>query len=411
MNHETFHNGNQEDIENGNTVNISGGKTTTIKSGSDNLTISNGNLIVKTNTNGNFIEETTTSTYVNTHHTYFGNSNVINGDYSIGLGQGIKTSSNYNVTIGKYNKDEASYFSVGIGTSNDNRKNAFWIATYDNLNQNGTAYFSNTVYAFTNKYDPNVYPNNKEDKGWSNLISFDLYRNSYNKLYSTTIDKINSLTYNVVNVKSIDNISRDSINNTLHWTTHTFNPDNREWTEDSTHTLTIPGVNSSQAGLISAEDKRRLDSIKGFTTSDGNTHQYTFNENHTKGDNIHSFHLNTNGTISYTGWTQQFHYTNDATNVSLSYTHYTGNNSTIYIPKLNDGTTLNQVDQPTGNKAGIMTAAQYNDLIKRITLLEKRCIWKSTLTNNKSTYLWSGTLTDFNNLSSYPENTTFIITN
>ena len=411
LNHETFHSGNKEDIENGNTVNVSGGRTTTIKSGSDKLTITNGNLIIKTSTNGNFVEETATSTYINTNHTYFGNSNTINGNYSVGLGQGIKISSNHNVSIGKYNKDESSYFSIGIGTSDTIRKNAFWVAAYDNVNQNGTAYFSNTVYAFTNKYDPNVYTSNKEDKSWSNLISFDLYRNSYNKLYSTAIDKINSLTNNVVNVKSIDSISRDSVNNTLHWTTHTFNPNSREWSENTKNVLTIPGVNSTQAGLISADDKNRLDSIKGFTTSDGKTHQYTFNENHSKGDNIHSFHLNTDGTISYTGWTQQFHYANDATNVSLSYTHYVGNNSTIYIPKLNNGTTFEQVDNPAGDKAGIMTAAQYNNLIKRITLLEKQCIWKSSLANNNSTYMWSGTLSDFNNLESYPKDTTFIITN
>ena len=139
-------------------------------------------------------------------------------------------------------------------------------------------------------------------------------------------------------------------------------------------------------------------------------YEYNFNENHTKGDNLHSFHINTDGTIGYTGWTQGFKYTNNASTVTLSYTHYTGNDSSINIPVLNDGNTINQ-GSANASKAGIVTADQYNKIVSRLTYLEKWCMWQSGLPNNKSTYIWSGTLAQFNSLTSKPENTTFIISN
>lgn len=127
-------------------------------------------------------------------------------------------------------------------------------------------------------------------------------------------------------------------------------------------------------------------------------------------DNLHNLTLKGDNTISYTGWTQGFKYTNNANTVTLSYTHYVGSDSSINIPVLNNGTTINQTGG-NASTAGVMTADQYNKLVDRITKLEKECIWKSALAGNGSTYLWSGSLSDFNALTSKPTNTTFIITN
>lgn len=353
----------------------------------------------------------TRSTYVETVHTYIGDktNTYISGNYSVGLGQGIKISSYTNVSTGKYNKDEASYFAVGIGTSDTNRKNAFWISQGTTAGTNGVAYFSNNTYVYGNTYDPSQYPNNKEDKSWSAVVTYNMYRNSYTHLYNTIDDKFATFGTGTYFTYSIDGLTYTPTTNVLHWKTQIFDKANNNWPKQS-YSFTFTQANHTNAGVMSAEDKRRLDSIKGFTYNNGNTHEYNFNENHTKGDNLHSFHINTDGTIGYTGWTQGFKYTNNASTVTLSYTHYTGNNSSINIPVLNDGNTINQ-GSANASKAGIVTADQYNKIVSRLTYLEKWCMWQSGLPNNKSTYIWSGTLSQFNSLTSKPENTTFIISN
>lgn len=353
----------------------------------------------------------TRSTYIETVHTYIGDkaNTVINGNYSVGLGQGIKVSSNTNVSTGKYNKDEVSYFAVGIGTSNTNRKNAFWISQGNTAGTNGVGYFSNNTYVYGNTFDPGQYPNNKEDKSWSAVVTYNMYRNSYTYMYNTMNDKFNTFGSGTYFTKSIDGLTYTPTTNVFHWTTQTFENSDNSWPYKS-YSFTFTQANHTNAGVMSAEDKRRLDSIKGFTYDDGNTHEYKFNENHTKGDNLHSFHINTDGTIGYTGWTQGFKYTNNASTVTLSYTHYTGNDSSINIPVLNNGNTINQ-GSANASKAGIVTADQYNKIVSRLTYLEKWCMWQSGLPNNKSTYIWSGTLAQFNSLTSKPENTTFIISN
>ena len=338
-----------------------------------------------------------------------GHETRISGNYSVGLGQGIKVSSNTNVSTGKFNKDEASYFAVGIGISDTNRKNAFWISQGTTAGTNGVSYFSNNTYVYGNTYDPSQYPNNKEDKSWSVAVTYNMYRNSYTYLYNTIDDKFATFGTGTYFTHSIDGLTYTPTTNVFHWKTQIFDKDNNIWPKQS-YSFTFTQANHTNAGVMSAEDKRRLDSIKGFTYDNGNTHEYNFNENHTKGDNLHSFHINTDGTIGYTGWTQGFKYTNNESTVTLSYTHYTGNDSSINIPVLNDGNTINQ-GSANASKAGIVTADQYNKIVSRLTYLEKWCMWQSGLPNNKSTYIWSGTLAQFNSLTSKPENTTFIISN
>ena len=134
----------------------------------------------------------TRSAYLETVHAYIGdNTNTaIDGNYSVGLGQGIKVSSDTNVTVGKYNKDEASYFAVGIGTDDVNRKNAFWISQSNDAGSNGICYFSDNNYVYGNTYDPGQYPDNKEDKSWSPVVTYNMYRNSYECLYNIITNKI-----------------------------------------------------------------------------------------------------------------------------------------------------------------------------------------------------------------------------
>ena len=212
----------------------------------------------------------TRSTYVETVHTYIGDktNTVINGNYSVGLGQGIKVSSNTNVSTGKYNKDEASYFAVGIGTSDTNRKNAFWISQGTTTGTNGVGYFSNNTYVYGNTYDPSQYPNNKEDKSWSVVVSYNMYRNSYTYLYKTVNDKFDTFGTGTYFTKSIDPFTYTPVSYTLHYTTQTFNNKENSWpTVKHQYVLpqAIPGAlendNSGMAGLMSARDKARLDSI------------------------------------------------------------------------------------------------------------------------------------------------------
>lgn len=212
----------------------------------------------------------TRSAYIETVHTYIGDktNTVINGNYSIGLGQGIKVSSNTNVSTGKFNKDEASYFVVGIGTSDTNRKNAFWISQGNTAGTNGVGYFSNNTYVYGNTYDPGQYPNNKEDKSWSAVVTYNMYRNSYTYLYNTMNDKFDIFGTGTYFTKSIDPFTYTPVSYTLHYTTQTFNNKENSWpTVKHQYVLpqAIPGAlendNSGMAGLMSARDKARLDSI------------------------------------------------------------------------------------------------------------------------------------------------------
>ena len=214
----------------------------------------------------------TRGAYVETVHAYIGDktNTVINGNYSIGLGQGIKVSSNTNVSIGKFNKDEASYFVVGIGTSDTNRKNAFWISQGNTTGTNGVGYFSNNTYVYSNTYDPGQYPSDKdkEDKSWSAVVTYNMYRNSYSYLYNTMNDKFDTFGKGTYFTKSIDPFTYTPVSYTLHYTTQTFNNKENSWpTVEHQYVLpqAIPGAlendNSGMAGLMSARDKARLDSI------------------------------------------------------------------------------------------------------------------------------------------------------
>ena len=212
----------------------------------------------------------TRSTYIETVHAYIGDkSNTsITGNYSVGLGQGIKVSSDTNTTVGKHNKDEASYFAVGIGTSDTNRKNAFWISQGTTAGTNGVGYFSNNTYAYGNTYDPSQYPNNKEDKSWSAVVTYNMYRNSYTYLYKTVNDKFNTFGTGTYFTKSIDPFTYTPVSYTLHYTTQTFNNKENSWPivkHQYVLSQAIPGAlendNSGMAGLMSAKDKARLDSI------------------------------------------------------------------------------------------------------------------------------------------------------
>ena len=178
-----------------------------------------------------------------------------------------------------------------------------------------------------------------------------------------------------------------------------------------------PGKNDPEKGyymLINWDNRHAAagwskTNIKSLINENGASSTQYMNKDNVY-DNIHSITVDGSDNHTYTGWTQGFKYTNNASTVTLSYTHYTGNNSSINIPVLNDGNTINQ-GSANASKAGIVTADQYNKIVSRLTYLEKWCMWQSGLPNNKSTYIWSGTLAQFNSLTSKPENTTFIISN
>ena len=135
-------------------------------------------------------------------------------------------------------------------------------------------------------------------------------------------------------------------------------------------------------------------------------------------DNIHSITIDGSGNHTYTGWTQDYKFVPSVDGVKFSYSHCGGKeDSSINIPVL----TINP-EHPDTNKAGIVTVDQYNSIMERLKNLENRVMWRSGIYVdekgvqkddglNKATYLWTGTLGEFNSLKSKPENTTFIISN
>lgn len=248
----------------------SGGRTEKIK-GEKITQVVSGNINAYTDSTHD-TRLNTRGAYVETVHAYIGDktNTVINGNYSVGLGQGIKVSSDTNVSTGKFNKDEASYFAVGIGTSDTNRKNAFWISQGNTAGTNGVGYFSNNTYVYGNTYDPGQYTSDKdkEDKSWSAVVTYNMYRNSYTYLYKTMDDKFDTFGTGTYFTKSIDPFTYTPVSYTLHYTTQTFNNKENSWpTIKHQYVLpqAIPGAlendNSGMAGLMSARDKARLDSI------------------------------------------------------------------------------------------------------------------------------------------------------
>ena len=161
--------------------------------------------------------------------------------------------------------------------------------------------------------------------------------------------------------------------------------------------------------------------IKSLINEDGNSSTQYMNKDNVY-DNIHSITVDGSDNHTYTGWTQGFKYTNGPSTVTLSYTHYGDkSDSSINIPVLNSGNTITHTSTSDGSGgatlAGIVTADQYNSIMNRLKKLEEEVIWRSRIgvngTNvlNGATYLWSGTLREFNSLKSKPSNTTFIISN
>lgn len=164
--------------------------------------------------------------------------------------------------------------------------------------------------------------------------------------------------------------------------------------------------------------------IKSLINEDGNRSTQYMNKDNVY-DNIHSITVDGSDNHTYTGWTQKFNYTPSGSNVAFSYSHYIGKDSSINIPVLNSGTTIkhDKDNNGVGNAelAGIVTADQYNSIMNRLKNLENRVMWRSGIYVedgvqkddglNKATYLWTGTLGEFNLLTSKPENTTFIISN
>lgn len=161
--------------------------------------------------------------------------------------------------------------------------------------------------------------------------------------------------------------------------------------------------------------------IKSLINEDGASSTQYMNKDNVY-DNIHSITVDGSDNHTYTGWTQGFKYTNNASTVTLSYTHYGDKpDSSINIPVLNSGNTITHTSTSDGSGgatlAGIVTADQYNSIMNRLKKLEEEVIWRSRIgvngTNvlNGATYLWSGTLAQFNSLKSKPSNTTFIISN
>lgn len=188
--------------------------------------------------------------------------------HNIGLGTGIRISSENNVTLGKYNEVVSSYFVVGIGTSNNNRKNAFWISQGNTEGNNGVAYFSNNVYTYANNHDPGIYPTKKDEKEWSNVVTYAMYRNSYSYLYNTVNDKFNTFGNDTYFTKSIDSITNTPLSNTVHYTSQKFDNNTNKWiTDQKTFEISnaeagaLENDDSGSAGLMTARDKARLDSI------------------------------------------------------------------------------------------------------------------------------------------------------
>lgn len=123
------------------------------------------------------------------------------------------------------------------------------------------------------------------------------------------------------------------------------------------------------------------------------------------GDCIKDLTLTGDGTITYNAWNLNLGNDQLSTGVRLKYTKSNGTANTAL-------TTIPIVDKDA-KTSGVISSDQYKSLLDRISYLETWTIWKARVgvDKNTSTYLWSGTLADFNALTTKPTDTTFIVTN
>lgn len=191
----------------------------------------------------------------------FGLLNQIGTDAiaSFEFGKELRTYSSHNFVTGTYNKSyTGSYFELGIGTSETNRKNAI------TTNLHGVSYFHLQPYTYDSyinsvtigagkKYEPSVYPDE------SPLVSLSYYNLSYKGLYETVSRKFTTIG-SLSSVKSIDSISKTATTNTLHYTKHNYNTASNQY-DSNTYSITQDSATEDYAGLMSAEDKYRIDSI------------------------------------------------------------------------------------------------------------------------------------------------------
>lgn len=140
--------------------------------------------------------------------------------------------------------------------------------------------------------------------------------------------------------------------------------------------------------------------IKATTGPNGTDNTQYCNKNKVS-DCIGNLTVKGDGTVTYTGYDINVSNVQTTSSVKLQYKRFNGNTKDLTeLPNVtNDG------------KNGIISSAQYQSLLNRITYLEKWTVWQSGLGNNTSTYLWSGTLADFNKITNKPTDTTFIVTN
>lgn len=139
--------------------------------------------------------------------------------------------------------------------------------------------------------------------------------------------------------------------------------------------------------------------IASVTTNADGTPVYTVLNNNRNYDYLVKVGIAGDGSTTYEG--HNFNLSTAQTNgVKLVYKRPNSSNTECELPVVNNT-----------NTNGVITYSQYKSLLDRLTTLESKVIWKSQLANNKSTYLWSGSLSEFNALTSKPANTTFIVTN
>lgn len=145
--------------------------------------------------------------------------------------------------------------------------------------------------------------------------------------------------------------------------------------------------------------------IKAANGPGGASNTQYANTNGSKGDCIKDLTLTGDGTLTYNAWNLNMDNDQLSTGVRLKYTKSDGtaNTALTTIPLVNE----------TKKTSGVISSEQYKSLLDRITYLETWTIWKARVgtDTNTSTYLWSGTLENFNKLKSKPTDTTFIVTN
>lgn len=302
------------------------------------------------------------------------------GLYASSIGEGLLSYNEAEVSVGKWNiseeKNETRIFEVGIGTSEENRSNAFSVYT------DGTTYFANQLYLWDGNSYINIY-------------------NSPESILEQTVGRWNK-DGNLIYAEYFNDYEyKGARANYSH--------------AEGYHT--IAGADYSHAEGLYTQTTNEAEFAAGkYNASKSNSTLFSVGNGTSEDNRSNAFSVHTDGTsylfdntivCNYPGFGNTYIWKGNLEKYKQFYQDPDSKYKSDTIYFIDDGNNVQGTSLPT--------ADQINKINERLDVLQNalnNCVFK--FNDSSSTYIWTGTLNEFEELKStyngtLPSNTTFIV--